>query len=105
VETVFSRIGTAEVATDPMPPNIADTYVMLKPRREWPDPDRPKEDLIDAIGERIARLLGSNYEFTQPIEMRFNELLAGVRADVAVKVFGDDMEVLRENAERIAAVL
>jgi len=105
VETVFSRIGTAEVATDPMPPNFADTYVMLKPRSEWPDSDRPKEDLIDAIGARIARLLGSNYEFTQPIEMRFNELLAGVRADVAVKVFGDDMEVLRETAERIAAVL
>jgi len=105
VETVFSRIGTAEVATDPMPPNIADTYVMLKPRDEWPEPDQPKEDLINAIGERIARLPGSNYEFTQPIEMRFNELLAGVRADVAVKVFGDDMEVLRETAERIAAVL
>ncbi len=105
VRTVFARTGVAKVATDPMPPNISDTYIMLKPREEWPDPGRPKEDLINAMAERIARLPGSNHEFTQPIELRFNELLAGVRADVAVKVFGDDMEVLRETAERIAAVL
>ncbi len=105
VETVFARIGTAKVATDPMPPNISDTYLMLRPREEWPDPGRPKEDLVNAMAERIARLPGSNHEFTQPIELRFNELLAGVRADVAVKVFGDDMDVLLETAERIAAVL
>jgi heavy metal efflux system protein len=105
VESVFARTGVAKVATDPMPPNISDTYIMLRPRKEWPDPGRPKEDLVNAMAERIERLPGSNYEFTQPIEMRFNELLAGVRADMAVKVFGDDMEVLRENAEQIAAVL
>ena len=105
VQTVFARTGVAKVATDPMPPNISDTYIMLKPRDEWPDPGRPKEDLVNAMAERIARLPGSNHEFTQPIELRFNELLAGVRADVAVKVFGDDMDVLRETAERIAAVL
>ncbi len=105
VESVFARTGVAKVATDPMPPNISDTYIMLKPRDVWPDPDRPKEDLINAMAERIARLPGSNHEFTQPIELRFNELLAGVRADVAVKVFGDDMDVLLETAERIAAVL
>ncbi|MGH7371543.1 MAG: efflux RND transporter permease subunit, partial [Candidatus Methylomirabilales bacterium] len=105
VRTVFARTGVAKVATDPMPPNISDTYIMLKPREEWPDPSRPKEDLVNAMAERIARLPGSNHEFTQPIELRFNELLVGMRADVAVKVFGDDMEVLRETAERIAAVL
>jgi len=105
VESVFARTGVAKVATDPMPPNISDTYIMLKPREEWPDPGRPKEDLVNAMAERIARLPGSNHEFTQPIELRFNELLAGVRADVAVKVFGDDMDVLLETAEHIAAVL
>jgi len=105
VESVFARTGVAKVATDPMPPNISDTYIMLKPREEWPDPGRPKEGLVNAMAERIARLPGSNHEFTQPIELRFNELLAGVRADVAVKVFGDDMDVLLETAERIAAVL
>jgi cobalt-zinc-cadmium resistance protein CzcA len=105
VETVFARIGTAKVATDPMPPNISDTYIMLRPREKWPDPGRSKEGLVNAMAERIARLPGSNHEFTQPIELRFNELLAGVRADVAAKVFGDDMDVLLETAERIAAVL
>ncbi len=105
VDTVFARTGVAKVATDPMPPNISDTYIMLRPREEWPDPGRSKEDLVNAMAERIARLPGSNHEFTQPIELRFNELLAGVRADVAVKVFGDEMDVLLETAERIAAVL
>jgi heavy metal efflux system protein len=105
VESVFARIGTAKVATDPMPPNMSDTYIMLRPREKWPDPGRPKEDLVNAMAERIARLPGSNHEFSQPIELRFNELLAGVRADVAAKVFGDDMDVLLETAERIAAVL
>ncbi|ADE14812.1 heavy metal efflux pump, CzcA family [Nitrosococcus halophilus Nc 4] len=105
VETVAARIGTAEVATDVMGPNISDTYIMLKPQEEWPDPDRPKEDLIEAMSQRIARLPGANYEFTQPIELRFNELLSGVKADVAVKVFGDDRSVLLETAEQIATVL
>ena len=105
VKTVAARIGTAEVATDPMPPNIADTYLMLKPKNEWPDPDRPKEDLVAAMTARIARLPGANYEVSQPIQLRFNELLSGVKADVAVKVFGDDMDVLLNVAQRIGAVL
>jgi cobalt-zinc-cadmium resistance protein CzcA len=105
VKTVAARIGTAEVATDPMPPNIADTYIMLKPKNEWPDPDRPKADLITALSERIAEIPGANYEFSQPIQLRFNELLSGVKADVAVKVFGDDMDVLLRVAQQIGAVL
>jgi heavy metal efflux system protein len=105
VKTIASRIGTAEVATDVMGPNIGDTYVMLKPRSEWPDPDRSKADLIAAMSERLARLPGANYEFTQPIELRFNELLSGVRSDVAVKVFGDDMDVLLNSARKIAEIL
>ncbi|EDZ66986.1 RND transporter, HAE1/HME family, permease protein [Nitrosococcus oceani AFC27] len=105
VETVAARIGTAEVATDVMGPNISDIYIMLKPREEWPDPDRPKEDLIEAMSQRIARLPGGKYEFSQPIELRFNELLSGVKADVAVKVFGDNRSVLLETAEQIAVVL
>ncbi|MBN2700726.1 MAG: efflux RND transporter permease subunit [Methylohalobius sp. ZOD2] len=105
VKTVAARIGTAEVATDVMGPNIADSYIMLKPRSEWPDPDRPKADLVAALSERIARFPGANYEFTQPIELRFNELLSGVRADVAVKVFGDEMDVLLASARQIAAAV
>lgn len=105
VKTVFAKIGTAEIATDPMPPSVADTMVMMKPRIEWPDPDRPKEDLVQAIEKTLRELPGNNYEFTQPIEMRFNELIAGVRADVAVKVFGDDLETMQEIGEEIEAVL
>ncbi|WP_215220361.1 efflux RND transporter permease subunit [Novilysobacter luteus] len=101
VELVFSKIGTAEVATDPMPPNVADTMLMMKPRDEWPGPRKPKEVLIAEIQEAVSMLPGNNYEFTQPIEMRFNELISGVRADVAVKVFGDDLDTLVEVAEQI----
>ena len=89
VKRVFSKIGTAEVATDPMPPSVADTFVMLKDRRDWPDPRKPKAQLVAEIQKAVETIPGNNYEFTQPIEMRFNELLSGVRADVAVKVFGD----------------
>ncbi|MGH8564036.1 MAG: efflux RND transporter permease subunit [Gammaproteobacteria bacterium] len=105
VERVFTKIGTAEIATDPMPPSVADNFVMLKDRSEWPDPARPKLELVREMEEAVAEIPGNNYEFTQPIQMRFNELIAGVRADVAVKVFGDDMEVLFETGERIAEVL
>ncbi|MGH8469595.1 MAG: efflux RND transporter permease subunit [Gammaproteobacteria bacterium] len=105
VERVFAKIGTAEIATDPMPPSVADNYVMLKERAEWPDPSRPKADLVQAIEEAVQAIPGNNYEFTQPIEMRFNEIISGVRADVAVKVFGDDLEVLLEAGEEIAEVL
>ncbi|WP_298184302.1 CusA/CzcA family heavy metal efflux RND transporter [uncultured Pseudomonas sp.] len=105
VDTVFAKLGTAEVATDPMPPNVADNFVMLKPREQWPDPERSKADLVAAIQEAVEQVPGNNYEFTQPIQMRFNELISGVRSDVAVKVFGDDMDVMNETAEQIAEVL
>ena len=104
VDRVFSKIGTAEVATDPMPPNVADTMLMMKAREDWPDPRKPKEQLIAEIQEVVEQIPGNNYEFTQPIEMRFNELISGVRADVAVKVFGDDLDTLVETAERIETV-
>jgi len=105
VDYVFSKLGTGEIANDPMPPNVADTYVMIKPRSEWPDPRRPKSSLVQQLAEELQLVPGNNYEFTQPIQMRFNELIAGVRSDVAVKVFGDDMEVLAEAGDRIEAVL
>ena len=96
VDYVFAKIGTAEIATDPMPPSVGDVYVMMKPRADWPNPSRSKADLVAAVEEELRKLPGNNYEFTQPIQMRFNELIAGVRADVAIKLFGDDMEVLAE---------
>jgi len=105
VEAVFAKLGTAEIATDPMPPSVADTFVMLKPREQWPDPKRPKDDLIAAMQTAVMKVPGNNYEFTQPIQMRFNELISGVRSDVAVKVFGDDMDTLNETAEQISKVL
>jgi cobalt-zinc-cadmium resistance protein CzcA len=105
VDYVFSKLGTGEIASDPMPPNVADTYVMMKPRSEWPDPRRPKSSLVQQLAEELQLVPGNNYEFTQPIQMRFNELIAGVRSDVAVKVFGDDMEVLADAGDRIEAVL
>jgi len=105
VDYVFSKIGTAEIATDPMPPSVADTYVMLKPREQWPDPRRLKTDLVEQMQRELPLVPGNNYEFIQPIQMRFNELIAGVRSDVAVKVFGDDVEVLADVGERIEAVL
>lgn len=105
VAYVFSKIGTAEIATDPMPPSVADTYVMLHPRELWPDPSRRKADLVAQLQAELPRMPGNNYEFIQPIQMRFNELIAGVRSDVAVKVFGDDPEVLGELGTQIEAVL
>ncbi len=105
VDYVFSKIGTGEIATDPMPPSVADTYVMLKPTADWPDPSRSKADLVEQLERDLLLLPGNNYEFTQPIQMRFNELIAGVRADVAVKVFGDDMEVLATVGADIETIL
>jgi cobalt-zinc-cadmium resistance protein CzcA len=102
---VFSRTGTADTATDPMPPYLSDTFVMLKPRDEWPNPHDTKEDVRARVEAVVARVPGNAYEFTQPIEMRFNELLAGVRGDLAVKVFGDEFEHLTRVAARIAGVL
>ena len=105
IKESFARIGTAEIATDAMPPNIADAYIMLKPRAEWPDPKKPKATLVDEIQAAIAEIPGSNYELSQPIQLRFNELIAGVRADIGVKVFGDDLDRLVEIANRVSAVL
>ena len=105
VDYVFSKIGTAEIANDPMPPSVADTYVMLKPSSAWPDPARPKASLVRQLEQDLLHLPGNNYEFTQPIQMRFNELIAGVRSDVAVKVFGDDMATLETVSADVEQVL
>ena len=105
VDKVFAKLGTAEIATDPMPPSVADTFIILKPTSEWPEPKRSKAELILAMQQAVAQVPGNNYEFTQPIQMRFNELLSGVRSDVAVKVFGDEMEVMNRTAAEIAEVL
>jgi heavy metal efflux system protein len=105
VALVFSKTGTPELASDPMPPNASDTFIMLKPHDAWPDPAVSKEQLIEQISDAVNRLPGNAYEFTQPIQMRFNELLAGVRGDIAVKVFGDDFEALLKAANAIAADL
>ena len=103
VERVFAKLGTAEIATDPMPPSVADTFVMLKPRKEWPDPKKSKAALVAEMQAAAATIPGNNYEFTQPIQMRFNELISGVRSDVAVKIYGDDLDVLLETAEQVEA--
>ncbi len=105
VERVFAKLGTPEVATDPMPPNVADIFVMLKPESEWPGTYRTKAELVIAIEQAVQDVPGNNYEFTQPIQMRFNELISGVRADVAVKLFGDDMDTLLAVGDRIEHVL
>ncbi|WP_395602769.1 CusA/CzcA family heavy metal efflux RND transporter [Pseudomonas sp. A1230] len=105
VERVFARTGTAEIASDPMPPNISDSYVMLKPKEQWPDPGKSRETLMAELQAVAATLPGSNYELSQPIQLRFNELISGVRSDVAVKVFGDDMDVLNATAAKIAAAM
>lgn len=105
VAFVFSKTGTAEVASDPMPPNLSDTFVMLKNRKEWPDPYLPKNELIERMEETLQKLPGNIFEFTQPIELRFNELIAGVRSDVAVKVYGDDFGKMQDTATSVAAVL
>lgn len=105
VKTVFSRLGTPEIATDPMPPNVADTFIILKPKAQWPDPERHKADLVEQIEASVRELPGNNYEFTQPIQMRFNELISGVRADLGVKVFGDDLSQLLTAANEVAALL
>ncbi|MCY1252787.1 Cobalt-zinc-cadmium resistance protein CzcA [compost metagenome] len=105
IERIFARTGTAEIASDPMPPNISDGYIMLKPVAQWPEPRRTRDELIAAIRDEVGKLPGNNYEFSQPIQLRFNELISGVRSDVAVKVFGDDNAVLEQTANRIAAVL
>ena len=105
VDKVYAKIGTPEVATDPMPPSVADNFVMLKPRSEWPDPDRSKEALVAEMAAAVEQLPGNKYEFTQPIQMRFNELISGVRADLGIKVFGDDLDKLVVTANDILEVV
>ena len=105
IDRVFARTGTAEIASDPMPPNISDGYIMLKPVSAWPDPSRSRDDLLQAVQAEVNNIPGNNYEFSQPIQLRFNELISGVRSDVAIKVFGDDMEVLNKTAESISTML
>lgn len=105
VDMVFSKIGTPEVATDPMPPGVADTFLMLKPQEEWPNPTKTKAEFLEEVQQAAMEVPGNNYEFTQPIEMRFNELISGVRADLGIKVFGDDLEQLEAIAEDILAII
>jgi heavy metal efflux system protein len=105
VRFVFSKTGTAELASDPMPPNATDMFVILKPRDQWPDPKLAKEELVERLEKELGRFPGNAYEITQPIQMRFNELIAGVRGDIAVKVFGDDFTAMNRTAEQIAGVL
>ncbi len=105
VESVVSKIGTAEVATDPVPPSVADTFIFLRSREEWPDPRKARADLVAEMEAAVWQIPGNNYEFTQPIQMRFNELISGVRADVAVKVFGDDLDALLEAGGAVERIL
>ena len=105
VLTAFARTGTAEVATDPMPQNISDGYVMLKPRDQWPDPTKPKADLATEMQEALEQLPGNAYELSQPIQLRFNELISGVRSDFAVKLYGDDLETLLQSGNKLASAL
>ena len=105
VKDVFARVGTAEVASDPMPPSIGDGYVMLKPQREWPNPDRPKAEVAKDVQEAAEQMPGNLYEVSQPIQLRFNELISGVRSDLGVKVFGDDLDELLRQGQEIGKVL
>ncbi|MCX4188975.1 efflux RND transporter permease subunit [Methylophaga sp. OBS3] len=105
VERIFSKIGTPEIATDPMPPSVADTFLIMKPQEEWPDPTLSKAAFLSKLREVVEAVPGNKYEFTQPIEMRFNELIAGVRADVAVHIYGDDLDTLKTLGEQATSVL
>ncbi|HEX9807661.1 MAG TPA: CusA/CzcA family heavy metal efflux RND transporter [Alteraurantiacibacter sp.] len=105
VERVFAKIGTPDVATDPMPPSVADNFIMLKPRENWPDPRKPRDELVAELNAAVNLIPGNNYEFTQPVQMRMNELIAGVRADVAVKLFGDDLDQLIASGQDLEEIV
>lgn len=105
VAFVYAKTGTAEMAADPMPANVSDNFVILKPKDEWPNPDMTKAEFVDKLNATVSKVPGNNYEFTQPIQMRFNELISGVRSDVAVKVFGDEFDDMNTLANDIAGVL
>lgn len=103
IDRIFARTGTAEVAADPMPPNISDGYILIKPHSQWPDQSESLDELKNRLQEVVEHQLGANSEFSQPIELRFNELISGIRSDVGIKVYGDDLAVLNQTAQRIAA--
>ncbi len=105
VSHTFAKIGTAEIANDPMPPSVSDGFIMLKPRDEWEDPNKPKSEVLAEIEKIALKVPGNNYEFTQPIEMRFNELIAGVRSDLAIKIFGDNQEILLSEGQKIKDII
>ncbi len=105
VETVFAKIGSAEIATDAVPPSVADNFIMLRPREEWPDPEKPKAEVVADLERVVTPIPGNRYEFLQPIQMRFNELIAGVRAELAVKVFGDDFDELIRLGDELGQVI
>ncbi len=105
VERVFARIGTPDIASDPMPPNVADTFIIMKDRSDWPNPRKPRGELVQELNEAVDAVPGNNYEFTQPIQMRFNELISGVRTDVALKVYGDDLDILTQVGESVLGVV
>lgn len=105
VAFVFSKTGTAEMAADPMPPNVSDNFIILKDKKDWPDATISKDAIIEKITTAVADVPGNNYEFTQPIQMRFNELISGVRSDVAVKLYGDDFEALEKTATQLMQTL
>lgn len=105
VDRIVAKLGTAEVATDPMPPSVADNFVIMKDREDWPDPRKPKSTLVAEMEAAVRQVPGNNYEFTQPIQMRFNELISGVRSDLAVKVYGDDLERLVSLGTKIERIL
>ncbi|WP_041794072.1 efflux RND transporter permease subunit [Micavibrio aeruginosavorus] len=105
VAFVYAKTGTAEMAADPMPPNVSDTFIILKPKDEWPDKSMTKPEFIEKLAKAVEQVPGNNYEYTQPIQMRFNELIAGVRSDVAIKVYGDDFDVMSATANKIASAL
>src|SRR3546814_13698367 len=102
VKTYFSRVGTAEVATDPMPPNISDGYIMLKDHKDWPDLEKTKAELAVEIEKRLESIPGNAFEISQPIQLRFNELISGVRSDLGIKVYGDDLDQLLTTGNAIA---
>ncbi len=105
VEFVFSKTGTAEMASDPMPPNVSDTFIILKDKDQWPDSSATKDEVLSKINKAVSDVPGNNYEFTQPIQMRFNELISGVRSDVAVKIYGDDFAVMEKTASQLVQTL
>ena len=105
VSHVFTKIGTSDVATDPMPPSVADTFLIMKDRSKWPDPGKSKSILIKELESAIENIPGNRYEITQPIQMRFNELISGVRSDLAVKLYGDDLDLLVELSKQIESVV